>query len=88
MKNVLLLTGAGQIGMAIARRMGYGMKIVVGDKYLLRLTRLFTQHYFPFLVGFSPLAIKVFPDHSKPCGLKTKRKRATGKSVSALTDSP
>lgn len=34
MKDVLLLTGAGQIGMAIARRMGYGMKIVVGDKNL------------------------------------------------------
>lgn len=34
MKNVMLLTGAGQIGMAIARRMGYGMKIVVGDKRL------------------------------------------------------
>ena len=32
MKNVMLLTGAGQIGMAIARRMGTGMKIVVGDK--------------------------------------------------------
>lgn len=32
MKNVMLLTGAGQIGMAIARRMGYGMKIVIGDK--------------------------------------------------------
>lgn len=32
MKDVLLLTGAGQIGMAIARRMGYGRKIVVGDK--------------------------------------------------------
>ena len=31
-KDVVLLTGAGQIGMAIARRMGYGMKIVVGDK--------------------------------------------------------
>ena len=31
-KNVMLLTGAGQIGMAIARRMGYGMKIVIGDK--------------------------------------------------------
>ena len=31
-KNVMLLTGAGQIGMAIARRMGYGMKIIVGDK--------------------------------------------------------
>lgn len=32
MKDVLLLTGAGQIGMAIARRIGYGKKIVVGDK--------------------------------------------------------
>lgn len=34
MKNVMLLAGAGQIGMAIARRMGTGMKIVVGDKKL------------------------------------------------------
>lgn len=33
-KEVMLLTGAGQIGMAIARRMGYGMKIVVGDKWI------------------------------------------------------
>ena len=32
MKNVMILTGAGQIGMAIARRMGYGMNIIVGDK--------------------------------------------------------
>ena len=32
MKNVMLLTGAGQIGMDIARRVGYGMKIVIGDK--------------------------------------------------------
>lgn len=32
MKDVMILTGAGQIGMAIARRMGYGMKIVIGDK--------------------------------------------------------
>ena len=31
-KNVMILVGAGQIGMAIARRMGYGMKIVIGDK--------------------------------------------------------
>lgn len=31
-KEVMILTGAGQIGMAIARRMGYGMRIVVGDK--------------------------------------------------------
>ena len=32
MKNIMILSGAGQIGMAIARRMGYGMKIVIGDK--------------------------------------------------------
>ncbi|KAB4253901.1 SDR family oxidoreductase [Bacteroides uniformis] len=31
MKNVMILTGAGQIGIAIARRMGCGMKIVIGD---------------------------------------------------------
>lgn len=34
MKDVVLLTGAGQIGMAIARRIGYGKKIIVGDKKL------------------------------------------------------
>ena len=34
MKEVMILTGAGQIGMAIARRMGYGKKIIVGDKNL------------------------------------------------------
>ena len=32
MKNVMLWAGAEQIGMAIARRIGTGMKIVVGDK--------------------------------------------------------
>ena len=32
MKEVLLWTGAGQIGMAIARRVGSGKKIIVGDK--------------------------------------------------------
>ena len=32
MKEVMILTGAGQIGMAIARRMGYGKKIVIGDR--------------------------------------------------------
>ncbi|MFR2949836.1 MAG: short-chain dehydrogenase, partial [Akkermansia muciniphila] len=31
-KEVMILTGAGQIGMAIARRIGSGMKIVIGDK--------------------------------------------------------
>ena len=32
--NVMILSGAGQIGMAIARRMSTGMKIVIGDKRL------------------------------------------------------
>ena len=31
-KNVMLWAGAGQIGLAIARRMGTGYKIIVGDK--------------------------------------------------------
>ena len=31
-KEVVILTGAGQIGMAIARRIGYGKKIIIGDK--------------------------------------------------------
>lgn len=34
MKDVVLWTGAGQIGMAIARRIGFGKKIIVGDKKL------------------------------------------------------
>ena len=31
-KEVIIWTGAGQIGMAIARRIGYGKKLLVGDK--------------------------------------------------------
>ncbi|MBQ8987984.1 MAG: SDR family oxidoreductase [Lachnospiraceae bacterium] len=31
-KDVMLVTGAGQIGMAIARRTGFGKKIILGDK--------------------------------------------------------
>ena len=34
MNDVMILTGAGQIGLVIARRMGYGATIVVGDKRL------------------------------------------------------
>ena len=33
-KDVVILTGAGQIGTAIARRIGFGKKIVIGDKSL------------------------------------------------------
>lgn len=32
MKDVMIVTGAGQISMAIARRIGFGKKIVLGDK--------------------------------------------------------
>lgn len=31
-KNTMIVVGAGQISMAVARRMGYGKKIVLGDK--------------------------------------------------------
>lgn len=31
-KDVMLVTGAGQISMAIARRLGYGKKIILGDR--------------------------------------------------------
>lgn len=33
-KEVMLVTGAGQLSLAIARRMGYGKKIILGDKSL------------------------------------------------------
>lgn len=39
-KDVVLLTGAGQIGMAIARRVGAGKKIVVGDKNIENANRI------------------------------------------------
>lgn len=32
MKDVMIVTGAGQISMDIARRIGYGKKIIMGDK--------------------------------------------------------
>lgn len=40
MKDVMLWTGAGQIGMAIAWRMGYGMKIILGDKSIDNANRI------------------------------------------------
>lgn len=38
-KGVMLWAGAGQIGMAVARRIGYGMKIIVGDKNMANSER-------------------------------------------------
>ena len=34
-KEVMLVTGAGQISMAIARRIGFGKKIILGDKKIV-----------------------------------------------------
>lgn len=39
-KYVMIVTGAGQISMAIARRMGYGKKIVMGDKNIQNATTI------------------------------------------------
>lgn len=41
-KDVMILSGAGQIGMAIARRVGFGMKIIVGD-YKLENAKLIAK---------------------------------------------
>lgn len=40
MKDVLLLVGAGQIGMAIARRIGFDKKIIIGDKNLVNAKKI------------------------------------------------
>jgi len=39
-KRVMLWVGAGDIGMAIARRTGTGMKIIIGDKILEKQSAL------------------------------------------------
>lgn len=40
MKNVMIVTGAGQISMAIARRVGYSKKIIMGDKNIENAKRI------------------------------------------------
>lgn len=39
-KEVMIVTGAGQISMAIARRMGYGKKIILGDKNITNAKKI------------------------------------------------
>ena len=46
MKDVVILTGAGQIGMAIARRVSAGKKLVIGDKSVKNgeaITKIMTE---------------------------------------------
>lgn len=55
MQDVILLTGAGQIGLAIARRMGHGKKIVVSDKNINNaqtVTKIMTE------AGFDAAAVE------------------------------
>ena len=55
MQDVILLTGAGQIGVAIARRMGHGKKIVVSDKNINNaqtVTKIMTE------AGFDAVAVE------------------------------
>lgn len=55
MQDVILLTGAGQIGLAIARRMGHGKKIVVSDKNIKNaqtVTKIMTE------AGFDAVAVE------------------------------
>lgn len=55
MQDVILLTGAGQIGLAIARRMGHGKKIIVSDKNINNaqtVTKIMTE------AGFDAVAVE------------------------------
>lgn len=55
-KDVMILTGAGQIGMAIARRLGHGKKIVIDDKSLKNaeaITEIMNQ------AGFDAVAVEM-----------------------------
>ena len=55
MQDVILLTGAGQIGLAIARRLGHGKKSVVSDKNINNaqtVTKIMTE------AGFDAVAVE------------------------------
>ena len=49
-KDVMLVIGAGQIGMAIARRVGFGKKIILGDKNIdnARTVAISVSQKFPY----------------------------------------
>ena len=85
----MILTGAGQIGMAIARRTGFGMKIFVGDKNLKNaqvIAQTMTN------AGFDAVALEVdissresilnMISEAKKCGEITKFINAAGVSPS------
>ena len=60
-KDVMIVTGAGQISMAIARRVGFGKKIVLGDKNPKNcetiakiMTPIYERKFYPCSYGFRP----------------------------------
>ncbi|MFR1172623.1 MAG: SDR family oxidoreductase [Thomasclavelia ramosa] len=55
-KEVMIVTGADQISMAIARRLGYGKKIIIGDKNIdnaNRITKIMND------AGFDVIPVKM-----------------------------
>ncbi|MGZ0064951.1 SDR family oxidoreductase [Thomasclavelia ramosa] len=55
-KEVMIVTGAGQVSMAIARRLGYGKKIIIGDKNIdnaNRITKIMND------AGFDVIPVKM-----------------------------
>lgn len=70
-QEVIIWTGAGQIGMAIARRIGYGKKLLVGDKSLANaqaIAKIMTE------AGFDAEPIEM--DLSSRASIKTMIARA------------
>ena len=70
-QEVIIWTGAGQIGMAIARRIGYGKKLLVGDKSLANaqaIAKIMTE------AGFDAEPMKM--DLSSRASIKTMIARA------------
>lgn len=55
-KDIVVLTGAGQIGMAIARRVGYGKRIIVADWNLENANKI---AHILLEAGFDTLAFQV-----------------------------
>ena len=75
MKDVLLLVGAGQIGMAIARRIGFDKKIIIiGDKNLVNAKKIadimynagFDLTYSPLPLGMGSMSIQVNAKKEEP----------------------
>lgn len=65
-KDVMIVTGAGQISMAIARRVGFGKKIVLGDKNPKKcetIAKIMTDAGFdvePFEMDLSSRQVKIW----------------------------